>query len=923
MLDEINSRLLLNQLGAARSTPLMVKDRDHRFVYVNEAFAGTVGRPVVELLGRNDLELGRPERLVLGDPSTGWPGLWELDDQVWNSGIASSHTDAGFNPRSSTLTERRPLLNDAGEVVGLLVQLRDLSEIHGLERTAENSRDALWLQQGETTTLDLVLASLSSCHDTITLLRQLVNTIVERTSADGAYIAQVHESRDFMEFVAVAGLESERFAGSRRQHEEGLIGKVWSRGEAAFVNDLGDTHSEFEWAPQTQAFAIPLIVDGITVAVVSIVSGPTSSDLAKDIPILERIARIATFGITNTLLMDATAKTLSKIQAMEKLSRLLNTVENAIDACHAVCRVLLPAFDAVRTSSYLIDEFGGLKCLASWSVDNGVVHQADTLPDDLIGSSIVQWCVNHSQMAVIVRDENDPRESAALHAVRERLNIGSTCCVPMYKGGVISGALLIARDREQLDFNQNDTDAFTSAVNQLSTSLERHELASELQHQVFHDRLTTLPNRHRFELELDEAISEAQASKTTVTVLFIDLDGFKNINDTLGHAAGDLLLSLVSDRLRGCIKSTDVLARMGGDEFAVIIREEDSADAAYGIAQRLLSSLATPFSIVGECASVGASIGVSAYPEDGLTGDDILRCADTAMYQAKHSGKGQVLCFDKTLAEDARDRSKLESELRQAIDREEFKLLYQPQVRCSDNQVIGVEALIRWHHPIRGVVSPLEFIPLAESVGLIDAIGAWVIDEAVRQLAVWQETTLSELRVSINIAASQFQLEDFTDQVLNALDRHKVPPSLLELEVTESVVMNDVASVVQRLYRLREAGVRVAIDDFGTGYSSLSYLQDLPLDVLKIDRSFVTRLANQTGEQSLVKTIQLLASGLGLETVAEGVESLEQKDAVEELGCDLIQGYLHSRPVEAGQIPDAVSDIQSRHRQDSDGYRAA
>ena len=911
MFDSINSHLLLDQLGAAQATPLLIKDRDHRFVYVNEAFANAVGRPISELIGKNDLELGRPEKLVLGDPSMDWQGLWELDDQALESGTMTSHLDTRPNTSNNTLTVRTPLRNDAGEVVALLVQLHDNGEFHGLQRSEENNRDALWIQQGESDTLDILLTTLSSCHDTSTLFEQLVSNIIDRTSADGAYIAQVHESGEFMEFVAAAGVKTQMFVEKRLQRGEDLLGEIWIRGEAAFVNDLGDAHSEYRWAPQTQCFALPLIVDGEIVAVLCTVSSASSPDLARDIPLLERITRIATFGIANTLLMDANVKRMSRTRSLGELSQLLNTVESDTGACDAVCRVLVPAFDAKRASCYLVDESGKLRSHTSWTANNGVLARAPGLSNELLNNSIVHWCATNRETAVIARGEKDPRESDAVHAVREQMSLGGTCCVPVQKSGKLTGALLIARDCDQLDFNDNDIDAFTAVGSQLSNALERYELATELQHQAFHDPLTALPNRHRFELELNDAISEARASETIVSVLFIDLDGFKKVNDTLGHAAGDLLLTLVSERFKGCIKPSEVLARMGGDEFAVIVQEESSTDAALLIAQRLLLSLSTPICLIGEHAHIGASIGVSTYPEHGLNGDDILRCADTAMYQAKHSGKGQVLFFDRTLANDALNRDKLEVDLLRAVENKEFKLLYQPQVRCIDTQVVGFEALIRWEHPVRGVVSPMDFIPLAESIGLINAIGAWVIEEAIKQLACWQKTELRDLRVSINIAAPQFQVEDFADQVLNALERYQVPANLLELEVTESILMKDMAAVIQRLYRLRKAGVRIAIDDFGTGYSSLSYLQDLPLDVLKIDRSFVTRLAGESGEQSLVRTIQLLASGLGLETVAEGVESVEQRDAVEKLGCDLVQGYLHSRPVSPDQILDAVNSIQS------------
>ena len=397
-------------------------------------------------------------------------------------------------------------------------------------------------------------------------------------------------------------------------------------------------------------------------------------------------------------------------------------------------------------------------------------------------------------------------------------------------------------------------------------------------------------------------------------MLFLDLDGFKLINDTLGHPVGDALLRHVSDRLGGRVGKRDVLARMGGDEFAVIVRGLKAGESAVGVGQRLGDALASEFDVDGARLKIGTSIGVSHYPDDAATADELLRQADLAMYKAKGQGKGRVLGFDRALGTDAFRRAELELELRDAIERREFALAFQPQVACRDGRVIGVEALVRWHHPTRGPISPGEFIPIAEEAGLINAIGAWVLEEAIRELAGWRGTPLATLRMSVNIAAPQFLLENFPEQVLAALARHAVRPDQLELEVTESVVMRELDAVVARLERLRASGIRVAIDDFGTGYSSLSYLQDLPLDVLKIDRAFVVRMQDETRGRSLVDTIQLLATALGLETVAEGVETDGQRDAIAALGCDLIQGYHYSRPVPAAELADVVAAIHGTSR---------
>ncbi len=929
MFDQISNRSLLDQLGAAQATPIAVKDRDHRFVYANEAFAELFKLPVDALIGKDDLELGRPKKLVLGDPVSGWPGFWALDDQAMRSGTEKTSQEAkpgmpGFYHQDNFHVSRTPLRNAAGDVVGLLVQLQDSIETRELKRRVKSNRDTLAnTSEGLSSALDTTIADLFACQDTETLLCFLAESAVEHTLACGAHTAQLNESSDCLEQVAAVGLGAELFKESIHDTGESILEQVWKTGESVFSQCLSESDKSQEWAPGTQCLSLPLFVSGRLNAVLSVVSRPDAQDLTEVQATLERMAGMAAIAMTNTLLIDSTARSLSRTTALGEVSTLLTKVDSTADAFDVVCRAVLPAMGATRASSYLIDDAGTLQTHSSWGMDNGKVFPAPILPHELASGLIAHWCVANGQTATIGREDDDPRESAAAHALRKKMDIGSTCCIPLCNRGNVTGAVVVSRRREKRDFDEYDVEVFTTIINQLSTVLERQELATELKHQAFHDRLTALPNRHRFELELNDAINAARDSGSVVSVVFIDLDGFKIVNDTLGHSAGDSLLSLVSERFIACLKPSDLLARMGGDEFALILRGQQSAAAANAIAQRMLESLSVPFNVVGETVSVGASIGVSQYPTHGSTGGDVLRCADIAMYQSKHSGKGQILFYDESLATEAQERNILESQLRQALQNSEFRLMYQPQVRCSDNTVVAVEALIRWDHPTRGVVSPLEFIPVAESIGVVNAIGTWVIEESVRQLSVWKDSPMSGVRVSINIAPSQFQLDGFIDEVLDALERHGVPSNLLELEVTERIVMDDIELVAERLNQLRAAGVRVAIDDFGIGYSSLSYLQDLPLDVLKIDRAFVSRLAEDNGEQSLVKTIQHLATGLGLETVAEGVESIEQKAAVEQLGCNFIQGYLHSRPVAPEQLPEAVRAIQSNPGQLAQVQKAA
>jgi diguanylate cyclase (GGDEF)-like protein len=906
MLEDINPALLLDHIGTAQATPLAIKDLNHRFIYVNDPFCKATGISRDSLIGKNDIELGRPKELVLGDPASGWPGLWTLDDQAVSQKALSRTTDTIPGRHANTETVRIPILNDSGDAVALMVQLFDISEVRDLKQRVASNVDALSLREGEISTMELVLASLMACQDTNTLLEQLAKTLVDRTRADCCYAATLHESGEFMEIVAASGNHSSQYLGGQFRRNEGTIGRAWSRGEAIYLTDVSTIQSIHQWPAGTQAFSLPLFVDNEAVAALTVISARESEDLAADVPLLHRICGMASMAIANTRLIDMTQQRLKGTRALAEVSQLLTVLDDITEACDTVCHILLPAMDATFARIFLLDDHGQLHSQVGWGFAQGASYRADPLHPDHVRQRIAQWCVENDQIATIGRLDEDTRESAEIYAMRAARNIGSTCCIPLKKQGRVFGAMLLYRTREMREFSEAHIDIFQAVVNQLSTSIDRIELSRELKHQAFHDRLTGMANRHQFERILDKAIVDAKHSHSTFCVLFIDLDGFKEVNDTLGHAIGDKLLAMVAARLAARLDRHSSLARMGGDEFAVILQDD-----AGGIttANSLLQALNAKFVIDGEMLSIGASIGIGRFPDNGDTAAHLLQSADEAMYQAKRVGKGCVCLFDESVAIAARQRNLLETQLREAINQRQFHLFYQPQVRCQDSQVVGMEALIRWIHPARGLVPPGEFIPVAERTGLINPIGSWVIDESIRQLAQWQNTPAANLRVSINIAAPQFQQDDFCDQIIHALKRHGAPANLLELEVTESVLMDDVKIVAARLQRLRDVGVRIAIDDFGTGYSSLSYLQDLPLDVLKIDRTFVNRLDAQSSKASLISTIQTLASSLGLETVAEGVELPEQLDQISRLGCDMIQGYLYSRPVPADELPATIRSI--------------
>ena len=429
------------------------------------------------------------------------------------------------------------------------------------------------------------------------------------------------------------------------------------------------------------------------------------------------------------------------------------------------------------------------------------------------------------------------------------------------------------------------------------------------------DTLTRLPTRADFEDRLAAQVARADASKTTLALLFIDLDGFKPVNDNFGHASGDLVLKQVGERLRSLSRADDALTRIGGDEFVLMATGNPTQEAVSQVARRLIESVSRPYAIGDREVVISCSIGIVLYPESGAHTKLIAR-ADAAMYEAKRSGGGCYCFYTPAMDEDSRNKFDLVSDLRQALERREMELFYQPKIDARSGQVTAAEALLRWKHPKRGMVPPATFIPLAERHGLITMLGNWVIEDACRQARRWRDRGL-RMRVAINLSSLQMRQEDIVERIVGALQRNKVHPSLLTCEITESVAMEDTKATQETFRRLGKAGIHLSIDDFGTGYSSLSYLRRLPAEEMKIDRSFVTDLEDSADARSVVDAVIKLAHALSLRVVAEGVENPRQQQILMEMGCDEMQGYLFAKPMSAralllwaiddGQGPDTTT----------------
>jgi len=427
---------------------------------------------------------------------------------------------------------------------------------------------------------------------------------------------------------------------------------------------------------------------------------------------------------------------------------------------------------------------------------------------------------------------------------------------------------------------------------------ERQRAEARIAYMARHDALTDLPNRILFRERLDEALRQIGQRHESLAVLCLDLDRFKAVNDTLGHPVGDALLMLVSDRIRDELGERDTVACLGGDEFAILQLDIASLSEAANLAQRLVAALSAPFDLDGSEVNVGASIGIAIAPIDASTSDQLVKQADLALYRAKAAGRGTYHFFEPGMDAVAQARRRLELDLRHALANGEFELYYQPLVAASTDRVSGFETLLRWRHPLRGMVSPAEFIPVAEEVGLIGPLGAWVIEGACREAASWPGDSL---RIAVNVSPLQFRTCNLYETVVGALEESGLCPSRLELEITETVLLEESESALETLHRLRELGVRVSMDDFGTGYSSLSYLRSFPFDKIKIDRSFVTGLGRDPGCAAIVSAIASLGLSLGITTTAEGVETPEQLDLIRAAGCAEVQGYLFSRPMPAAE----------------------
>ncbi|WP_418358927.1 MULTISPECIES: two-component system response regulator [Shewanella] len=475
-----------------------------------------------------------------------------------------------------------------------------------------------------------------------------------------------------------------------------------------------------------------------------------------------------------------------------------------------------------------------------------------------------------------------------------------------------NGDIITLHDRTDITYDYGEP-KLNGTLHDISN---RKKSEQEIAYYAYFDTLTDLPNRRKFLLQLESAIALAKRHSTKLALLFIDLDHFKRINDTLGHKAGDELLCEAASRIKAIIRQADILgesnqsdydnnhiARLGGDEFTLLLTELEEFDSVAVIAQQLIDELSKPYFIMGKQTFISASIGISFYPNDGLSGDMLLQHADTAMYEVKNNGKNGYQLFSHEMHKSLMDRLQIEAELREAITHgDQLELHYQPQVCATNGHIVGYEALLRWRHPRRGLLTPFDFIHIAESSGLIIVIGEWALLEACKKAKSLCAANSHVKRIAVNLSALQFNHPNILTHVQHALTQTGLPPRMLELEITESAIIDNVDDAILLLFKLKKLGVNLAIDDFGTGYSSLNYLKNFPIDTLKIDKSFVDGIVNNQKDAAIARTIIQLALNLGLSTIAEGVEYIEQSELLTSMGCNDLQGYLFAKPIPSTQL---------------------
>lgn len=847
-----------------------------------------------------------------------------------------------------------PLLVD-GRPVGVMLFISSRTDTFTpefaelLQRLADNvsfalesfdSDDEKAKTEQQKDSLTRMLAALSATNEAIVRAGsrdELYQLVCEAAATGGRFtsttIALTKPGSDFMEIVAGAGptgVSARQVTLSVNEADpegRGVCGIAFRSGKACIFNDyLADPraaafHEKARREGSRSGAGFPLSVRGQVVGVMLYVSLQKDAFTPEFTELLQRLADNVSFALETFERADEKAKTEDQKERLTRMLAALSATNEAIvrassrgELFDLVCKATAnggkftaTSIGLIRSDSDYLDIVAAAGPTAASSREARVsVNEADPAGRGSSGIAI------RSRKPCIINDYlADPR-GQAFHARALRDGTRAGAAFPLLVRGQVVGVMIFVAI-EKDTFTPEFSELLQRLIDNVSLALENFDRADEktraderIEYLASHDSLTNLPNREMFNGMLRRTIDAAARYQRSFAVLFIDLDRFKVINDSLGHDAGDKLLVEIGGRLRNALRSSDVVARLGGDEFVVILEEAAEPHEVERIAGELLSVLSQPLQLSGHECHTTASIGIAMYPSDGVDMQTLTKNADMAMYLAKEDGKNGFRFFTKEIKTQSIERLTLESALRRALERDQFSLHYQPKVDMASGQITGVEALLRWNHPELGMVSPGQFIPLAEETGLIVPIGRWVLEEACAQNMAWQRRGLRPVTMAVNLSPRQFADANLLHDVDEALLASGMSPVLLQLEVTESMVMRNVSRAIKVLDAIQSRGIRLAIDDFGTGYSSMSLMKQFPIDTIKIDRSFVRDLPNDSEDQAIAQAIISMGKALGMTVIAEGVETVEQQTFLRNHACDEMQGFLFSKPLPPRQMADLL-----------------
>ena len=840
-----------------------------------------------------------------------------------------------------------PLTCNGCSVGVLLVTMREPGSLDGeivslLERMSANISYALdnFDHEAARARLSRMFAALSATNEAIvraTSRAELFDLVCEAAVVGGNFTSTIitlqKPDAEFLETVAAAGPDRERAIAVRMSADaahpegQGITGNAFRTRRPYISNDYvaefgrdGHFYHAVTTSGTQSGAAFPLLKDGCSIGVVVFLSSELDAFSPELIGLLQRLAENISFAIGNFDRMDEKAGIEQQKERLTRMFAALSATNEAImraksrsELFELVCEAAAHGGRFTSTSIGLVqadDDFLAVAAASGPTAAKSRRVRLSVKEDFPEGRGISGIAFRTGKPCISNDYLSDPRGAVFHESIRSD-GANAVAAFPLFNRGQPIGIMLFCA-AEKDAFTPGSVDLLQRLADNIAFALDNFDRADEktraderIEYLASHDSLTGLPNRDMFNRLLHSSMETAWRSQLQFALLFIDLDRFKVINDSLGHEAGDALLAEMAIRLRRNLRSDDIVARLGGDEFVVILGHSTERSEIEGIARNLLSAVGLPVLLSGHECHATASIGVAMFPEHGSDVHALTKNADMAMYLAKEDGKNNFRFFTPEVKMQSIERLTLENCLRQALARNEFSLHYQPKVDLATGQITGVEALLRWTHSEHGMLPPGQFIPLAEETGLIVPIGRWALRQACAQNMMWQRCGLRPVSMAVNLSPRQFIDENLLQDIDEALAASGMSPVLLQIEVTESMMMRDVARAIKVLDAIQSRGIRIAIDDFGTGYSSMSLMKQFPIDTIKIDRSFVRDLPDDTEDQAIAQAIISMGRALGMTIVAEGVETVEQETFLRAHGCDEMQGFLFSRPL----APEAFADL--------------